>query len=118
MLLSVCTKAEATLARIAQSALALLHHSPMHLSRLIQRLCHAKLVGAKANSDGNYKKISRHIFKNVYRYCMTHVVSAALKAPMSARTDLELLELVVAMQQISAAIKLAGKLMELWVGCF
>ena len=111
MLLSVCVKAEATLARIAQSALGLLHHSPMHLSRLVQRLCHTKLVGSKTNADAKHTKISQSIFKNVFEYCMTHVVSAALKAPVSARSDLELLELVVAMQQISTASKLTGKQM-------
>lgn len=91
----------------------------MHLSRLVQRLvqrlCHTKILGSKTNSDVKHTKIVQSIFKSVFRYCMTHVVSAALKAPVSAWSDLELLELVVAMQQIESSSNLNGKLLKSWL---
>lgn len=99
-------KAEATLAKITHTALALLHHSPLHMSRLVQRLCTKKNARVKANTAARDQRIARVIVQQVLQHCMTRVVSAANQA--SCPADLELLELVHAMRQTAAAIDMAG----------
>lgn len=106
ILFAVSAKAAATLTKITQSALALLHHSPLHLSRLVQLLCQGKVVGAKADTTARDKRIAQVVIQQVFQHCIRHVVSAQ----ESASGDLELLELLYAMRQAATAIKLAGEL--------